>query len=182
MSEDTRREEGEELQGLDASVYKLIPMYLRRRASGEGRLARPEGHEPYDLISKKFMRSDLGTSQGPGQASDPQATQDVDYLVGKQTRMFRRQVNMLPAVISLNNTTVVPVLTQQIDRTYLFLVNLDAAATAFIGIGYQPTTGTGLPLQPNGGFYEPLQVPINELFGLSSAASSRILVLYAIKN
>jgi hypothetical protein len=160
MSEDTRLEEGEEAQGVDASVYRVKPNI---GAPGPA-LPRPGGNQPYDLLARRFPKP----QPAPGTPPEP------------MLRAIRRQVMMLPLVVTCNNINAVALLPLQEDRTYLIVINPSAVATLFLGVDFQPTTGSGIPLLPNGGFYEPICVPGNDIWVLSSVASSVVLSLYSV--
>lgn len=67
--------------------------------------------------------------------------------------------------LSYGYTNVTQLVLPAASRTYLLIQNLDAAANLFIGFGFRPdgVAGIGLKIIP-GGFYEPFQVPQNDVF------------------
>lgn len=62
-------------------------------------------------------------------------------------------------------------------RTYLLIQNLDPAADLYLGFDFQPAINKGLRLIP-GAFYEPFQVPQNDIWAAGSAAGT-LTVIYA---
>lgn len=65
------------------------------------------------------------------------------------------------------------------DRLYLIIQNTTLANTLFVGVGYPPTTTTGVLLAANGGAYEPSVIPQQEIWLLGSAANTTFVILYA---
>jgi hypothetical protein len=77
-------------------------------------------------------------------------------------------------------TTVAQLILPAADRTYFLIQNLDAASNLFVGFGFRPdgTLGVGLKIVP-GGFYEPFQVPQNDIF-ISGSGTGNAVLLFAI--
>ncbi len=69
-------------------------------------------------------------------------------------------------------------LVRENQRSYFFIQNNHATAIMYIGFGFIPTSTTGIKLPP-GGFYEPIQVPTNEIYLLSDTAGANGVILYA---
>ena len=65
------------------------------------------------------------------------------------------------------------------NRYYFLLQNNSATATLYLGLGYSPTTLTGIQIPP-GGNYEPLCVPQNDVWVLGSAANLAGVIVYAV--
>lgn len=68
---------------------------------------------------------------------------------------------------------------QREDRTY-FLMQNTGANTLFIGFDFQPSSLVGLNLA-SGAFAEPFQVPTNDIWVMSTLATTGILI-YSIGN
>lgn len=68
---------------------------------------------------------------------------------------------------------------QREDRTY-FLMQNTGANTLFIGFDFHPSATVGLNLV-SGGFAEPFQVPTNDIWVMSTLATTGILI-YSIGN
>lgn len=67
--------------------------------------------------------------------------------------------------LSLPYTTISSNVLPAQARTYIFLQNLSAAQNLYVGFGFQPNGIAGIGLRiPPGGFYEPFQVPQNDIF------------------
>lgn len=69
-------------------------------------------------------------------------------------------------------------LVRENQRSYFFIQNTHATATLYIGFGFAPTTVTGVKVLA-GGYYEPIQVPTNEIYIVSDAAGCTGIALYA---
>lgn len=91
-------------------------------------------------------------------------------------RGLERQARFVP--INFAAGIASNLLHSQQKRRYLFIQNTSAAGILYLGFGYAPTATTGLIIQP-GGFYEPFQVPDNDIFVLGSAASVTGVMLFA---
>ena len=64
-------------------------------------------------------------------------------------------------------------------RKFLLIQNKDAANTIYLGFGWIPTPGNGLVLAP-GQSYEPYTYPVNEIWALSSGASTAGLIITGV--
>ena len=74
-----------------------------------------------------------------------------------------------------NYTTTVALLRPQEERGYFFIQNNSLAASLYVGFGQQPTPSTGVVV-PAGGYYEPFQVPQNEIWVIGSATDVGMLI------
>lgn len=63
------------------------------------------------------------------------------------------------------------------SRIYLLIQNLDAAQNMFLGFGFKPdgAAGLGLKIIP-GGYYEPFQVPQNDVFIAGSGVGNACVI------
>lgn len=62
------------------------------------------------------------------------------------------------------------------ERGYLIIQNVDPAASLYIGFGITPTATAGINLAPGGGYYEPIQVPQNEIYVVGTATGNGIII------
>jgi len=69
-------------------------------------------------------------------------------------------------------------LVRENQRSYFLIQNNHATATMYVGFGYIPTSVTGLKILA-GGYYEPIQVPTNEVYIISDTAGANGVALYA---
>lgn len=81
--------------------------------------------------------------------------------------------------LSLPVTTATQLILPASSRLYLIIQNLDAAANMFVGFGFRPdgVNGIGLKIIP-GGFYEPYQVPQNDIF-IAASGNCTATVIFA---
>ncbi len=81
-------------------------------------------------------------------------------------------------------TTPALILDNQPTRGYLFVQNQDAASNIVVGFGQAPsvsgTVANGLIIPPNLGYYEPLAVPTDELWIMSTAGTVAGFVLFSV--
>lgn len=81
-----------------------------------------------------------------------------------QTVLANTPVLALPAVV----------------RDYLIIQNKDALNSLFIGLDFQPSSVLGFTMAA-GGFYEPFQVPSNDVW-LNASANVAVTIFYAYGN
>lgn len=91
-------------------------------------------------------------------------------------RSLQRQARFVP--INFAATTAATLLQSQQKRRYLIIQNTSATGILYLGFGYSPTSTTGLIIQA-GGYYEPFQIPDNDIFMLGSIASVTGVMLFA---
>jgi hypothetical protein len=122
------------------------------------------GGVPYDLLATRAQsRGRRGAT--PASGSDPL----LEMLLYAMQR--KAMFNTTP----FNYTTTAVLLRPQEDRGYFFIQNNSLAQTLVVGIGQQPTLTTGVVIPP-GGFYEPFQVPQNEIWILGTGADVGIML------
>jgi len=92
-------------------------------------------------------------------------------------RGVQRKGNLTPQYASVSTTAVL--VRPMEDRLYIIIQNTSLANTLYVGVGYPPTTVTGVLLAANGGAYEPTVVPQQEIWLLGSAANTTFVILYA---
>lgn len=69
------------------------------------------------------------------------------------------------------------------NRTYLFIVNTHLTQTAYIAFGRNASAGSGIPLYPNGGWYEKESfVPQDDIYAIGSGAATTLILTYSNKN
>ena len=91
-------------------------------------------------------------------------------------RALRRQANFSQLIISY---TAEPLLVLPATiRTYVLIQNIDSLETLYVGFGFEPSNGIGLLLAADGGFYEPFQVPQNDIWVVGSGAGT-VNIIYA---
>lgn len=123
-----------------------------------------DGNLPLDLMRMR-MRDVRGGGTSGGISPD--------YLEKVLTALQRRSnFNQQQFAFGLNVLRLRP----YEERAYLFLQNVDPAATLFVGFGTTPSTTSGVNIFPNGGFYEPFQVPQNEIYIIGSAAGTGVII------
>lgn len=93
-------------------------------------------------------------------------------------RRIERRAHFSALAFSVGST-VATLIRRQEDRLYLLIQNTDAANKIYLGIGYQPSSTTGIVLTA-GTVYEPFQVPDNDIFVLGSAAGVTGVLLFAV--
>lgn len=92
-------------------------------------------------------------------------------------RGIQRKANLLPQYGTVGTT---PILVRPAeDRLYLIVQNTSLAAQVYVGVGYPPSSVTGILLAANGGAYEPYVIPQQEIWILASAADTPFVILYA---
>lgn len=93
----------------------------------------------------------------------------------KEEKIAKGQRNFVSLFIDYT-TTPLKLLESEI-RSYFLLQNLDAAASAFLGLGFVPdvVSKRGV-LIPSEQAYEPLMVPQNEVWIVGSASGKAILI------
>ena len=114
----------------------------------------------------------------PNMRQSNQDNDTINSLLEKLIKATQRQATFL----SQPFTTVANVpllLRQKEDRTY-FLIQNTGANTLFMGFDFQPTATNGLNIGA-GAFAEPYQVPTNDIWLMSTLATTGILI-YSIGN
>lgn len=62
------------------------------------------------------------------------------------------------------------------ERTYFMVQNLSAVALLYMGFGTQPAAGRGFLVEAVNGWYEPFQVPQNDIWIVGNAAGTCTLI------
>lgn len=88
---------------------------------------------------------------------------------------LQRKANFTQLILPYTLATVLVL--PATSRIYLLIQNLDAAANMFLGFGFKPdgAGGLGLKIIP-GGYYEPFQVPQNDVFIAGSGVGNACVI------
>lgn len=145
---------------------------------------------PADLLARTPPESQQGGGPGgfasgpdpsPGMNS-PQYLGAVSIALEQLNRLLRAswrygRILQKPFTVGVTADTLLPV---DQERRYLFILNIHAANTLWIGFDAEPnaTGQIGLPLAANNGFYEPLVTPTNQIYIVGSGAGTNGICLY----
>jgi len=94
-------------------------------------------------------------------------------------KAIRRQSSFIQTPFEVGLTAIK--LRDYEERTYFLLQNTDTVNSLYIGFGILPTSLTGLIIPP-GGYYEPYQVPTNEIYVLGSGANTSGMLMFSVGN
>lgn len=98
-------------------------------------------------------------------------------ILSMALKSLKRQGNFVPIAQVIQANTPVLVLNAQ-PRSYIIVQNNDTVATVYFGVGFQPNSGIGIQIAPQGN-YEPLVVPQGDIW-LNASANAQITMLYAL--
>ena len=139
-------------------------------ASGASRIARRgdvDGNLPLDLMRTYGRGGAGGGNRGGGGGVDQNF---LNRLMNAVQR--RANFNQIPFIYT---TTVIRLRAME-ERSYFFIQNTDPAQSLFLAFGTTPSSTTGVVIAANGGFYEPFQVPQNEIYIVGSGTGTGILI------
>ena len=149
---------------------------MRRAAQQSYQLGGGRGHEFQDDLAHDVPLSALSQTQRDIFAKSIRKYGDTSGSTPLSA--IQRKANFVQ--MSAAFTTVAQLVLPATDRTYFLIQNLDAASNLFVGFGFKPDgpLGVGLKIVP-GGFYEPFQVPQNDIF-IAGSGTGNATILFAV--
>lgn len=118
-------------------------------------------------------------SSYPGAAFNPGGDDDMSDLEKYQElmmRAMRRQSNFNQ--FEATYTTAPQLILPASSRTYFMIQNVAAANLLYVGFGDQSAAGRGILIEAVNGFYEPFQVPQNDVW-IAGNGTGLCNILYA---
>jgi hypothetical protein len=124
-------------------------------------------------LPDRALHSYNGAKFNPGGGDD---LSDLEKYQEEMMRAMRRQSNFHH--VEFPFTTTAQLILPATTRTYFMVQNISAASLLYVGFGIQPAAGSGVLIEAVNGWFEPFQVPQNDIWIVGNGAGTA-QVLYA---
>lgn len=127
---------------------------------------------PRNLPAEVLSRYQGPEYTAPGEQND---VSDIEKYQEMTLRAVRRQSNFQMVTVPFDTTA--NLILPAAERTYFMVQNISAASLLYVGFGTEPIAGTkGFLVEAVNGWYEPFQVPQNDIWLVGNAAGNCTLI------